>query len=163
MSRLPSSSAISLVQLLKVFGNSEGGWSLVIVAHALWAIPFATGTLVLANRHLSENVLLAGLEYSGGPLGVVFRVIGRINFSRIAGVALLAGTISLNEYVRSSYLGGRLLTIGNEVHGRLTAGLLPHNRGVFAAEFVVFVISIATVIVTLAIVRSGTSSAKSET
>lgn len=155
--------AISLVQLLKVFGNTEGGWSLVIVAHALWAVPFATGTLVLANRHLSENVLLAGLEYSSGPLAVVFRVIGRINFSRIAGVALLAGTISLNEYVRSSYLGGRLLTIGNEVHGRLTAGLLPHNRGVFAAEFVVFVISIATVIVTFAIVRSGALSAKSET
>ena len=152
--------AISLVQLLKLFGNAQGGWVLVVIAHVLWAVPFATGTLMLANRHLSENVLQASLEYSNGPLAVILRVIGRINIGRIAGVALLAGTISLNEYIRSSYLGGRLLTIGNEVHGRLAAGLLPHNRGVFAAELLVFAISIEAVIVTFAIVQSRQSSGK---
>jgi ABC-type spermidine/putrescine transport system permease subunit II len=157
---LPGDSyAISLVQILKVFGRAEGGWPLVVLAHVLWAIPFATGTLVLANRHLGEHVLEAALEYGNGPLEVIVRIIGAINLWRIAGVALLAGTLSLNEYVRSSYLGAALLTVSNEVHGRLTTGLLPQNRGVFAAEFLIFGVSVMSVIVTLALAQVSRLSA----
>lgn len=152
--------AISLIQLLKFVGKSEGGWQLVVIAHVLWAVPFATGTLLLANQHLNENVLRASLEYSNGPFVVIFRIVGRINLGRIIGVAILTGTISLNEFIRSSYLGGRMLTIGNEVHGRLTAGLLPHNRGLFAAEFLVFAVLITTVVVIIATGQSRDSSGK---
>lgn len=137
--------AIGLIQILKVLGYNEGGSVPVIVAHALWALPFAAGTLVLANHHIGEHVIEASLEYGNGPLAVIFRVIGRINLGRLVGVSLLAGALSLNEYIRSAYLGGSLVTISNEVHGRLTAGLLPQNRGVFAAEFIVIAISIVTV------------------
>jgi len=146
--------SISLIQLLKILSEAEGGWTLIITAQTLWAIPFATGTLLIANQHLSEHILEAGLEYASGPLAVIVRIIGRINGGRIAGVALLSGCLSLNEYLRSSYLGGGLLTVGNEVHGRLIAGLLPQNRGIFAAEILVFTVSIVTVIIMLAILRS---------
>ena len=147
--------AISLFQLLKVFGRSEGGWALVILAHVLWAVPFATGTLILANRQLGEHALQAAMEYGNGPLEVIIRFVGRINLGRIAGVAVLAGTLSLNEYVRSSYLGASLVTVSNEVHGRLTSGLLPENRGVFAAEFLIVSLSMIALVLTLALLETS--------
>ena len=125
---------------------------MVVLAHALWAVPFATGTLILANRQLGEHALQAALEYGNGPLEVIVRFVGRINIARIAGVAVLAGTLSLNEYVRSSYLGASLVTVSNEVHGRLTSGLLPENRGVFAAEFLIVSISMIALAMTVALV-----------
>lgn len=154
--------SIGLIQILKVFGHGEGGWSLIVLAHTLWAVPFATGTLMLANQQVGDNMLEAALEYSRGPLDVIFRVVGRVNLGQIAGVALLAGTLSLNEYLRASYLTGSLITISNEVHGRLTAGLLPQNRGVFAAELVIVVISIATVLFVLAMLRPSAARGRSE-
>lgn len=152
--------AIGLIQLLKVLGYNEGGSVPVIVAHALWALPFAAGTLMLANHHVSEHVIEASLEYGNGPLAVIFCVIGRINLGRLVGVSLLAGALSVNEYIRSAYLGGGLVTISNEVHGRLTAGLLPQNRGVFAAEFIVIAISIAIVFVVFGVLGVRGTSAK---
>ncbi len=149
---LPGESyAIALFQTLKVVGGDEGGWGLVIVAHCLWAVPFATGTLVLANRRLGEHALQAALEYGNGPIEVIIRFVGRINMARIAGVAVLAGTLSLNEYIRSNYLGASLLTVSNEIHGRLTSGLLPENRGIFAAEFVIVSISLVSLATTISL------------
>ena len=139
--------------MLRVFGRAEGGWGLVILAHVLWAVPFATGTLILANRRLGEHALQAALEYGNGPIEVIIRFVGRINLGRMAGVAVLAGTLSLNEYVRSSYLGASLVTVSNEVHGRLTSGLLPENRGVFAAEFLIVSLSMIALVVTLALLN----------
>lgn len=155
--------AIGLVQLLKVLGYTEGGPIPVVVAHSLWALPFAAATLLLANRHIGEHVVEASLEYGNAPIAVIFRIIGRINIGRLVGVSLLAGSLSLNEYVRSAYLGGGLVTISNEVHGRLTAGLLPQNRGVFAAEFIMIVISVVTVFIILGAnaVRQGSSTSGS--
>ncbi len=166
---LPGESyAIALLQTLKVFGRIDGGWALVILAHALWAVPFATGTLVLANRRLGENALQAAMEYGNGPLEVVVRFVGRINITRIMGAAMLAGTLSLNEYVRSSYLGASLITVSNEVHGRLTSGLLPENRGVFAAEFLIVGLSLIALVTTIALlgrtkVRRSTASTATRT
>lgn len=134
--------SISLIQILKIIYDIEGGWELVVLSHVIWAIPFATGTLLLANQHINGNMLESALEYSKSPITVIFQIIGRINLGRISGVAILAGTLSLNEYLRCSYLSGGLLLINNEVHGRLTAGLLPQNRGIFATEFIIFIISI---------------------
>jgi ABC-type spermidine/putrescine transport system permease subunit II len=144
--------AISLFQVLKTFGRAEGGLYLVVLAHVIWAVPLATGSLILANRQLAVHSLEAALEYGNTPIAVIFRFVGRINLSKIVGVALLAATLSLNEYVRASYLGASLVTISNEVHGRLTAGLLPQNRGVFAAEFLLLILS-PTVALSLAFVR----------
>jgi spermidine/putrescine transport system permease protein len=152
---LPGDSyAISLLQILRVFGVTEGGWVLLTLAHVLWALPFAAGTLLLANRQLDEHVLEAALEYGNGPMEVISRIIGRIQFWRIAGAALLAGTLSLNEYSRTLYLGAALLTVGNEVHGQLTSGLEPQDRGIFAAEFIISLISISTVLLVLVLIRS---------
>jgi ABC-type spermidine/putrescine transport system permease subunit II len=149
--------AVNLFQIARLFGRLEGSALLVVVAHALWAIPFATGTLLLANAAMSTDILEAALEFGRGPIDVIVRIIGRINLGRIAAVAMLAGTLSLNEYARASYLSGGLLTIGSEVLGRLNAGLLPENRGVFAAALLMFLLSLATTILTLRLVRVGRS------
>jgi ABC-type spermidine/putrescine transport system permease subunit II len=137
--------AIGVIQSLKLIHEAQGHWLLVMIAHILWALPFATGTLLLANQHLSDNMLRASMEYARGPLAVIIRIVGRINLGRIIGVALLGATLSLNEYLRAAYLGGGLLTINNVVHGRLVAGFLPQNRGIFAAEVLIVVVSIAAV------------------
>lgn len=151
---LPGESyAFSVAQILRFFGHSEGGWALVVASHVIWAVPFTTGTLILANRQLGENFLRASLEYGNRPLEVITRLVGRINFGQVVGVALLAATLSLNDYVRSSYLGAALVTVSNEVHGRLNAGLLPENRGVFAAEFIIFAVSMATVLILSKLLR----------
>lgn len=145
--------SICLIQCIRFFDHAQGGWSLVVISHFLWALPFGVGTLLLANRHINENVLRSSLEYSRSPLSVVCRLVARINIGRIFGVAVLAGTLSLNEFVRTSYLGGGLITIGNLVHGRLTAGLLPENRGIFAVELLLLVVSVVAVVVVLAGLR----------
>ncbi len=149
--------AICLLQILKLFGQAQGRWFLVVLAHVLWALPFVGGTLLLANQQIRLQVLEAALEYARGPFDVVIRIVGRINLARIVGGALLAGTLSLNEYSRSSYLSGGLLTISNEVHGRLTAGMLPGNRSVFAAALLIFVVSIASVAFILVLLQASRS------
>jgi spermidine/putrescine transport system permease protein len=141
--------AISLVQLLKLCGLRESGWPVLAVSHVLWALPFTTCALLLANQHLSKHVLESALEYSKGPISVVWRIVARINVGRIAGAALLAGVLSLNENVRGSYLGGGLVTISNEVHGRLMSGMLPENRGVYAAELLVTVLSLSAALLVI--------------
>lgn len=145
--------AISLYQLARLFGQRQGSELLVVVAHALWAIPFATGTLALANMAIRTNILEAGLEYARSPVEVLVRIIGRLNGGRIVAVAFLAATLSLNEYVRASYLAGGVLTLGSEVYGRLNAGLLPENRGVFAAAVLMFGLSLASTALTIRLVR----------
>ena len=152
---LPGDSyAIGLLQLLKRFGVADGGWSLLVLSHVLWALPFATGTLLLANERVGAGLLEAALEYGNGPWEVIARVLGRIQFPQIAGVALLAAMLSLNEYVRASYLGASLITVSNEVHGRLTSGLQAQDRGVFAAEFLISCGSLITVLLILTLMRS---------
>lgn len=153
--------AVSLYQLAKLFGHREGGALLVVVAHALWAIPFATGTLLLANISIRTDVLEAGLEYAHGPVDVLIRVIGRMNAGKAAAVGILAATLSLNEYVRASYLGGGVLTLSSEVYARLNAGLLPENRGVFAAALLMFLLSLASTILTMRLIRIPGSRTKS--
>ena len=137
-----------------VFGIDATGWPLMLVAQILWAVPFAAGTLLLANTHISEHVLESALEYGDGPLVVVLRIIGRISFGRIIGVALLAGTLSLNDYVRASYLGGSLLTVSNQVYGRLESGISTQDRGLFAAEFLVVAMSGAAAFIIVSLLQN---------
>jgi ABC-type spermidine/putrescine transport system permease subunit II len=94
-------------------------------------------------------VIEAAFEYTTGALAVIGRYVARMNAGRIASAALLAGTFSLNEYTRAAYLGAGLSSLSNEVHGRLTAGLLPSNRGLFALEFLVVCCAIVAVTVAL--------------
>ena len=139
--------ALSLIQVVRmIFGHAEGGWPMLVAAHTLWALPIATASLVLANRQVNPQVLEAALEYAKSPFEVLRRVLLPMNRNRMVGVALIGSTLSLNESVRTAYLSGGLVTIGNEVHGRLSAGMLPENRGLFAVEFLVFVVSIFTLV-----------------
>jgi spermidine/putrescine transport system permease protein len=139
--------AIGLIQLMRSFHDqAEGGWPLLLISHTLWALPIATASVVLANRRLNVQILESALEYSRSPKEVLYRYLIPINRNRLIGVGLIGATLSLNESVRTSYLSGGLLTIGNEVHGRLNAGMLAQNRGIFAVEFLVFLMSAVTLI-----------------
>jgi ABC-type spermidine/putrescine transport system permease subunit II len=148
--------SLSLVQVLRLGQMAEGGRTLVIVAQALWAVPFATATLMLANRQLGENVLRAGQELLS-PASVITRIVGGANRWTIVGVLLLSSTLSLNENTRATYLSGSLPTLSNELFGRLTAGLLPENHGMFALEFVLVASAAVGVLSVLAALQVGNS------
>jgi len=131
--------ALGLLQVAKALGWEEGAPFLVAIAHLIWILPFSTGSLMLANSAIGRSVIEAALELGRTPSAVAREVVGRINRGAIAGSAMLALTLSLNENVRASYLGGSLPSLANAVYGRLQTGLLPENRGIFAVEFLLVV------------------------
>jgi spermidine/putrescine transport system permease protein len=141
--------SISLIQVAKVAGLYEGNAAFIVVGHLIWTLPFAVGGLMLANRGIRTSVLEAGVEYGRSPLSAAIGIVGRINRGPIAASGLLALTLSLNENIRASYLGGSLSTLGNEVYGRLQAGLLPENRGIFAVEFLLVATALVTAVFVL--------------
>jgi len=138
--------ALCFLQSLKLFCQPEGNPIFIILAHTAWILPFVTGTLMLGNFQINPHILESAFEYSKGPLLVIFRYIFRLNFGRLIGALFLAATMSLNEYVRSSYLGGSFLTLSNEVHGRLTTGFMAQNREIFVIELIAVLFSIFSVL-----------------
>lgn len=127
--------ALGLLQVAKALGREEGAPFLVAIAQLVWILPFSTGSMMLANSAIGRSVIEGALELGRVPSAVAAEVVGRINRGAIAGSAVLAFTLSLNENIRASYLGGSLPSIANTVYGRLQSGLLPENRGIFAVEF----------------------------
>lgn len=141
--------ALGLLQVSKAMGWTQGAPLLVAIAHLIWIIPFTTGSLMIANSAIGHSVIEAALELRSPPAAVAIWIIGRINRGAIIAAALLSFTLSLNENTRASYLGGSDPSLANEVFGRLQAGLLPENRGIFAIELMLVVTSLVSAAVIL--------------
>jgi len=149
--------SISLLQSGRIFGHNGGAVVLVVLSQFLWTLPFSTGTLILANQMLDRHPLQAAFELGNSPINVITRVIARINWQRIVGVFGLVTTMSLNEYVRASYLGGSLVTVPNVIYGQLASGLLAQNRRLYAAECFISVFSFVVVTGLILLLSRGNS------
>jgi spermidine/putrescine transport system permease protein len=131
--------SLGLLQVARLAGYDEGAPLLAGLAHIVWIAPFTTITLMLANLSIDRSVIEAALELGRTPTRIAIDLVSRINWSAIAASAIFAFTLSLNENTRVSYLGGSEPALANEVFGRLQAGLLPDERGIFAIEFLLVV------------------------
>jgi ABC-type spermidine/putrescine transport system permease subunit II len=136
--------ALGLMQVSKQLGFVEGSAALAGIAQAVWVVPFATGSLMVANASIGRSVIEAALELGRSPPLVARDIVGRINWSAITASAVLSFTLILNENTRASYLGGSAPSISNQVFGRLQAGLLDDSRAIFALEFILVLSALAS-------------------
>ncbi|EZP83927.1 Putrescine transport system permease protein PotH [Novosphingobium resinovorum] len=141
--------ALGLLQVAKAAGWAQGAPFLVAIAHLIWIIPFTTGSLMIANTAIGRSVIEAALELGSPPTLVATKFVGRINWGAVVAAILLSFTLSLNENTRASYLGGSEPSLANDVFGRLQAGLLPENRGIFAIELMLVAAALVSAAVIL--------------
>lgn len=147
--------AISAIQVAKVFGLTQANVALLLLSHLVWTAPFAVTGLILANRAIPESVIEAALEYGRRPVSVAFGTVASINRAALFGAGLLAFCLSLNESTRTTYLGGALPSLGNQVYGRLQAGLLPENRAIFAIETLLIAIALGAAMLVVVALQRG--------
>ncbi len=128
--------SLGIQSIASTFGINHGSIELVFIGHALWILPFATvlGLVWGIGTNRLESISLIEFGFSFPKL-LWFSIIKR-NIVLLRTAFLFGVIMSLNEYVRSSFLGGRDEGLSSVVYGRLSAGLISGEMSVFGASTV---------------------------
>ncbi|MDR3318545.1 MAG: ABC transporter permease [Clostridiales bacterium] len=117
----------------------DGGYVTLIISHVLICTPFVIMSVMPRIRQLNPNLYEAALDLGASPKKALFSVIiPQLIPSMISG-ALLAFTLSLDDFVISQYNRGTdgIDTISTYIYNNLKRGLDPAFRALSTLIFLV--------------------------
>lgn len=124
--------ALSMLCVAHAIGIESGGLWLAALGDMAWALPFATGAMLLAYQRIEISLLEAAWEFGEGAWTMLGRVVIRTTMPAVVGSALFGFLLALNEYSRGLYLGGGVEFLSTRVFGRMQSGLVGDGRQIFA-------------------------------
>ncbi len=97
--------AIGLMLLFTAFGFNKG-FTTVLLAHIIFCIPYVILSILPKIRSLDDNLVDAAMDLGATPIQALFKVIlPQLKPSIIAG-ALIAFTMSFDDYIISYFVTG---------------------------------------------------------
>jgi ABC-type spermidine/putrescine transport system permease subunit I len=117
----------------------------IALGHLVYATPFVVLAIVARLRDLDPNLAEAGRDLGRGPFGVFRKVTLPLAAPAIAGAALVAAALSLDEFVITNFVSGRSVTLPLFIWAKLRTGVTPDTNAVctviLAGLIVLFLIS----------------------
>lgn len=128
--------AIAIMLLfVKVMGNLDG-FPALIISHTVITLPYVILSVMPRLGQLNPNLYEAGLDLGAGPVRTLFTVIlPQLIPSMISG-AILAFTLSLDDYVITMFNNGSVDTISTLIYNSTKKGIDPAFRALSAILFV---------------------------
>ncbi|MCL2370885.1 MAG: ABC transporter permease [Firmicutes bacterium] len=119
------------------------GYVTLVIAHVMFITPFVILAVMPRLYRLNPNLYEAGLDLGAGPMKTMFTVVmPQLIPGMISGFAL-AFTISLDDFVVSSFNTGHLNTISTWLYNS-RQGIPPESRAlsalIFALAFIALVV-----------------------
>jgi len=126
--------AILFASIGRAFNNYIFGYGTLIIAHIMFTTPFVILAVMPRLYQLNPNLYEAGLDLGAGPMRTMFTVVmPQLIPGMISGFAL-AFTISLDDFVVSSFNRGHLNTISTWLYNN-RHGIPPESRALSAVIF----------------------------
>jgi len=127
ISSLPAAAeAAALAYSFRALGIHRSTMPLLVAAHAVWVVPFCTIIVSAAFSAISDSQISAAFELSKGRRIVVAKKVILPNVRpAIVSAALIAFLLSINEYVRTTYLSGSLDLLSRKINGMMMSGTDP--------------------------------------
>jgi ABC-type spermidine/putrescine transport system permease subunit II len=109
----------------------------LLVATLLWSLPFAVLVMLTAMANLNSSLRRASYDLGERRFATFRRVEYPIVFPGILGAFLFSFLFSFNEYIRSSFVGGRQFTIPMFLYSSIRTGGIPETLFATSAVLVV--------------------------
>ncbi len=100
------------------------------IGHLIFATPFVVLVMVSRVRDIDRSLEEAGRDLGASPLGVFRRVTLPLILPAMAGGALVAAALSLDEFVITNFVSGSNVTVPLFVWSKLRIGVTPDVNAV---------------------------------
>lgn len=111
----------------------------LLVATLLWSLPFAVLVMLTAMANLESSLRRASYDLGENRFETFRKVEYPIIFPGVLGAFLFAFLFSFNEYIRSSFVGGRSFTIPMFLYSSIRTGGIP--KTLFATSTVLVLVT----------------------
>jgi ABC-type spermidine/putrescine transport system permease subunit II len=120
---------IGMLSVYVLLGIQLSRWT-ILLGHLVFATPFVLLVMSARLRDFDSSLEEAGRDLGEGPFDVFRRVTLPIVFPAIAGAALLAAALSLDEFVITNFVSGSTVTLPLFIWSKLRIGVTPDTNAV---------------------------------
>ena len=122
----PTAYSLGLIESLKAV-NLETSSSLipVTISHLLWVLPFCMITIMTSMSQINSGLIDAAFDLGASAWKVAYGIVFRLVWPSVISAFLVGFLLSLNEYVRTSYLSGSTQMLSEYIYGRMMSGSDP--------------------------------------
>ena len=128
---------ISLMMLFVVVNADVMGYWTMVMAHIAFDTPYVLFSVLPKLKQMNPNTYEAALDLGCKPLTAVIKVIIPEAAQGIISGALLAFTMSIDDFIISHFVGGTVNNLSMEVYGSARRGVSPSFYALSALMFVV--------------------------
>jgi ABC-type spermidine/putrescine transport system permease subunit II len=120
---------IAMLSLYVSMGVQLSRWT-ILLGHVVFVTPFVVLVMSSRLREFDRSLEEAGRDLGEGPVDVFRRVTLPLVFPAIAGAALLAAALSLDEFVITNFVSGSTVTLPLFIWSKLRIGVTPDTNAV---------------------------------
>lgn len=122
------------------------GYVALIIAHTMIAIPYVILSVMPRLSQLNPNLYEAGLDLGASPMRSLFTVMMPQLVPGMLSGGILAFTLSLDDFVITSFINGDVDTISTFLYNKLTKkGVPPELRALSSLLFAVILIALIAI------------------
>jgi spermidine/putrescine transport system permease protein len=150
--------SIGLMQLLLILGVRHSSSVALVTAQVLLVMPFCATLMMAGLSHVQEGVVSAGLELTDGRSGVVaLKVVLPLAWPSIVSSFVVGFLISINEFVRTSYLSGSERYLSKYIYGKMNSGADPSVYALGGINVLAAGLAVVAIAFSMSVVRKRTS------
>jgi len=120
---------IAMLSMYVLLGAQLSRWT-ILLGHLVFVTPFVVLVMTSRLREFDRSLEEAGRDLGEGPFGVFRRITLPLIFPAIAGAALLAAALSLDEFVITNFVSGSTVTLPLFIWSKLRIGVTPDTNAV---------------------------------
>jgi spermidine/putrescine transport system permease protein len=150
--------ALGLADVLALLRLPTSGFVPIVIAHLIWALPFATIINMIGMSYISRSVIDAASGLSG-RFGAVLRIVAPLVFPSLVSSFLVGLLLSFNESSRVYFLSAAQQTIGQFARGKMRSGMDPTAEAMASIDVMFGVVIL--VLVALGILRTHRANSRS--
>jgi ABC-type spermidine/putrescine transport system permease subunit II len=120
---------IAMLMVYVAAGVTLNTWT-ILAGHVVFATPFVLLVMAARLREFDMSLEEAARDLGEGPFDVFRRVTLPLIFPAVAGGALIAAALSLDEFVITNFVAGSTVTLPLFIWSKLRIGVTPDTNAV---------------------------------
>jgi len=124
--------------------NIRTGFTTSIIGLVLWAYPFAVLIIIISLSKIDHRIINASRDLGASPWQTFRHIEFPLIYPGLLGAFLFSFLLSLNEYIRTSFVSGPKFTLPLLMYSQMQGGTIPPQ--LFAASTIFTVVSIFTMV-----------------
>jgi len=118
--------SLGLIHLIKALDiDTYSSLIPVTISHLLWVLPFCMITIMTSVSQIGSGLIDAAFDLGASSRKVAYGIVFRLVWPSVISAFLVGFLLSLNEYVRTSYLSGSTQMLSEYIYGKMMSGSDP--------------------------------------